>query len=591
MSTWTLIDAAETEKTFAEWGLGGLERKRVNQAADTVSFSAPGTNYDGDPLFTHGDTLKIRRDGVLWFQGRVIRAPRSGEAHAEGMRYVLAGPWWYLEDLVFQQNWKQLSDFGDAGSGLVNIPRSRVVIGQSVDGGKLGGAAQIAEVVNFAIAQGRPLQLGTVEPDADIPFDERRDPSCAEVIRRVLRWTPDAAAYFDYTTTPPTLHVRRRSSLSPVAITVNAGAPVKSVKIAPRHDLQRSVVVLKYEQTQTVDGQDFTQIVADKYPVDVDENAISALTMTLELSGDNASYQRQQITTAPINESDADWWKAKLPWLNTLGTVSISGGARSPDDLPNELLKGTIASWMGKESGMVEVTATLDYERLQDPSAAFDETGNPIVEKKSGVSIVTRVRGTDATSQTFTRLRRFTAGEPIPSGLAQALYESVGTLPFEGALELKEEECGGAAAPGCALQLTGGRSEWASMNAVIQLVDEKVDTGETKIEFGPAKHLGAEDLLGLLRVNRTRLPTYRATERTQGKPSGKAEVDGIDDTPAENASQGSGRTSRLMVVADGDGKVILDAADCSDKELKVRELDICEDGVAKKILVVCSEAY
>lgn len=593
MSTWTLINADAVEKTFADWELGGLERKRINQQSDTVAFTARGAAYDGEPLFEQGETLTIRRDGVTWFQGRVVRVPRLGEAGAETMRYELVGPWWYLEDLVFQQEWKQLSDFADENSVLTGVNRSRVVIGQTVEGAKQSGATQIAEVIAFAIAQGRPLQLGTIEPDADIPWDELKDPSCAEVIRRVLRWTPDAVTYFDYTTTPPTLHVKHRASLPAYTMTVNAGAPVQALKIAPRHDLQRSVVVLKYEQTQTVNNQDFTRLITDHYPAEVDENAIGALTMTLELSGSNASYQQQTITTSPIDENSVTWWKKKLPWLKSVGSVAISGGTCTPDDLPNELLTGTIAGWMGKQSGLVEVKANLSYERLKDPETAFDEALNPKLEVKHSLSIVTKVRGTNATSQTFTRLKRFTPGEPVPVGLAQKLYEAVGLLPYEGVLELKEPEIAGAAAPGRALQLLGGRAEWTSMHAVIQTVTEKIDSGETHIVFGPAKHLGADDLLGLLRVNRVRVPTYRATERKTGKPAGKAEVDGVEEMPAENASPGAGGTSRLMLLASdgGDGKVILDVDDCASKELKIRELDICEDGVAKKIRVLCSETY
>ncbi|MEM8826495.1 MAG: hypothetical protein AAGD40_06170, partial [Pseudomonadota bacterium] len=77
------------------------------------------------------------------------------------------------------------------------------------------------------------------------------------VIRKMLRWTPDAVAYFDYASSPPTLHIRRRASLTAQAVDLAAGA-VESVRLAPRHDLRRSVVVLKYERTDTVDGDDFT---------------------------------------------------------------------------------------------------------------------------------------------------------------------------------------------------------------------------------------------------------------------------------------------------------------------------------------------
>jgi len=58
---------------------------------------------------------------------------------------------------------------------------------------------------------GAPLAVGAVTPDAVAPYMEVLDHSCAEVIRAFLRWTPDATAAFDYTTSPfPTLSIHRR---------------------------------------------------------------------------------------------------------------------------------------------------------------------------------------------------------------------------------------------------------------------------------------------------------------------------------------------------------------------------------------------
>ena len=71
--------------------------------------------------------------------------------------------------------------------------------------------------------------------------------------------------------------------------------------------------------------------------------------------------------------------------------------------------------------------------------------------------------GTNAETQTYSRLTSETAAEPVPEGLAQALYAAVSVLQYDGVLELTEQECSGLGAPGLLLNLSGGRAEWATM--------------------------------------------------------------------------------------------------------------------------------
>jgi len=591
MSTWTLTNEAETERTFAEWGLAGLRRALHSQAADAVTFTAPGRAVEADSLFTHGETLVIKRGGTRWFEGRVTRVPVAGSPDAEDHAYHLAGPWWYLDELVFQQNWRQLSDFGDAGSALENVPRSRVILGLKEDGTRLDSGAQIAAAINYAIAAGRPLQLGTVDPDADVPWDEMQDATCAEVIRKMLRWTPDAVTWFDYATSPPTLHVRRRENLSAQSVALT-GDGVEALRLAPRADLQRSAVVLKFERTDTVDGADFARLYLDTYPAGADEDGIGVLTMTMELGGGRKTYQKQRVVVEPIVEDGVNWWKGKLPWLRDVANLAITNGAVDDDDLPNELVEGTLSEWMEEESGPVEVTAEASYEILADPSQAFHAVSNPVIDKRSRVKLSTRVRGTTATTRTYARLRSFTPGEDPPSGLALQLYEALHPLQHEGRLTLLAAEAGAIAWLGKRLQLTGGRAEWATMSAMVQEVREDIDAGRTELRFGPTPTLGADDLLELVRANRGRRPTFRLAERKEGKPGGGSETEGPETTATDTPDVSGGAPALLAVIdTGGDGRIVLDSADCGDRELRVRELDVCDDGVAKKILVVASEPY
>jgi hypothetical protein len=129
-----------------------------------------------------------------------------------------------------------------------------------------------------------------------------------------------------------------------------------------------------------------------------------------------------------------------------------------------------------------------------------------------------------------------TEAEPAPTGLAQALFDAVGILHYDGMLELTEEECSGIGTPGSLVNLTGGRAEWMTMAAQIQRVEELVDLGKTRLTVGPGKYLGHGDLAELLRINRLRRPSYRLSERTTGSGSGNsAKVQGGEQLPRSDS--------------------------------------------------------
>ena len=65
--------------------------------------------------------------------------------------------------------------------------------------------------------------------------------------------------------------------------------------------------------------------------------------------------------------------------------------------------------------------------------------------------LYTRLIGTDAQTQTYRRLTSETEAEPVPGGLAEAIFAGVGVLQYDGTVELTEEECSGLGAPGSLL--------------------------------------------------------------------------------------------------------------------------------------------
>jgi hypothetical protein len=543
----TIVDANGVEKSVADWGLCELTRERINQMPDLVTFRAEATPSDADPIFAYGSTIRLFQNGTPWFYGRVVEIPGRASAKAEDQFYRVAGPWWYLENLVFQQTWQTTNGIDVT---LIPTNKSRLILSQAVDGTKLATGAAIAEVLAYATARGVPITVGTITPNAIAPYAEALDRSCAEVIRNFLRWTPDAMAAFDYTTTPyPTLSIHLRADAASLTLPAY-GAPISVLDLTPRHDLQAPAVVLKFEQTNDIDNDTFTSLIVQPAPSTATGDELGALVMTLSLEGARATYQKQPVQTAVIPQSDTtpgviDWWKTKFPWLNDFddsdltvvsGTqvVAIENPSAYPgitlSNVPNELLSGSISAWMELNVAPLLVTATLQFTgtATTESSAVFDAMNQRIV--------YTRVMGTNAETQTYSRLTSETEAEPVPTGLAQALYNAVSVLQYDGVLELTEQECSGVAVPGLLLNLSGGRTEWATMAAQIQRVEEMIDLGQTRITVGPAKHLGHPQLTTWLRANRNRRISYRLSERTSGTAKGNAaQVHGGEQSPRSDS--------------------------------------------------------
>jgi hypothetical protein len=529
---WTIIDANGVEQSVADWGLGALTRERVNQAPDVVTFRAESTPSDAAPIFAYGSMITLRQNGTPWFYGRVVEVPGRAAAKMDEQLYRVAGPWWFLENLVFQQIWQITNGTATA---LIPTNKSRIILGQKSDGTKLATGAAIQEVLAYATARGVPITVGAVTPNAIAPYAETLDQSCAQVIRNFLRWTPDAMTAFDYTTQPPTLSIFRRADATTLSLPAY-GAPISGLELTPRYDLQAPAVVLKYEQTNDIGNDTFTSLIIDAAPTTATGDEFGALVMTFDLAGARATYQTQPVVTTPIPQTDSDpgviaWWKTKFAWLADFddgdlqvesGTqsVTISDPANYPDlttsDVPNELLSGSIATWMGLNRAPLLVSATMQFT-----GTPTDES-NEVFGADNTKVLYARVTGTNAETETYSRLTSETEAEPVPAGLAQALYAAVSVLQYDGTIELTEQECSGWGGPGVLLNLTGGRAEWASMQAQIQRVVENIDLGQTKIVVGPARHLNQGELTAWLRANTTRRISFRLKERTTGSASGNA---------------------------------------------------------------------
>lgn len=658
----TLSSGALVDQPFAALGLTRLRRTLLNQGNDRVTFEDDGSAVDGAAQLAYGATVTIKRDLEKWFVGRVVRVSRAGAAGHEGHAYELAGPWWYLQNLVYQQNWKIPTTPTNPASALTDEKRSSLILNLKEDGTTLTTRQQIKDVVDYAIAAGAPIAVTDTDfPALNVSWEEGKDMLCAEVIRRQLRWAPDACLWWDYAAATPTLKCARRAGATAVNFAVVPAAPshkapvraasddnediaaaafvsyggsgalaagdrlllmgqsdpaengiyifdsfgnpllrasdadsaaelnnavvtvdegthagamwvqtetvatidtddvawaqaVAGLAIVERPDLQVPVVSLKFERVDQQDDISWTQTAEDKYPA-VSDAQFGALVMTIPLAGGVVNYQRQKVKTRAIAETSDTWWKKHIAYLNdaTVTGVTIASGAKtdlesSGISLTNELVAGAVPSWLDAYATQARATALLSYTITDATTGAI----TVVKDKPVAVNFIATTSRIQSSSETafkeYKQLVSWVAGETAPTGLAQSLYDALSVLQYEGSVTLEQRDVPSVVHPGHVLHIKQGLAAWATMGAQIQSVDEDVDMGTTRIVIGPAQQLGPQDLLELLRPNRSRHRALTQPTRTTGQARADAVTDGSTRAANHAPSSSSGLFSKLVLV-------------------------------------------
>lgn len=572
MSTWTLQYGVTTQ-TLAAWGLSqDLVLNRFNAAPDVCVVSKPGP-MDATPIFAYGEIVKIYRDGVIWFQGKAQNPERIGVGTAEAVRYKFVGPWWDLEQIVFQQSWKSFLAYTTPGDPTTpptfeNKYSSELFLGQDINLNPLTTAQQITEILTHAIACDANLQIGTIDAGLSIPTYNCRDISCAEAVQMMMRWTPDRIAWFDYTTTPPTIHIRKLSNLTNVTLTVGTDK-IAEMRLTPRYDLQLSAVLLRFKQLNNYDGLIQQVIVEQKYPLVATGLEFGASVHTIELAGYRVVLSKASIKCTAIDAQSGvagtrlDWWKEKLPWLKNglaaggfLTNASVdsatvvdadTGATVSLGTYPRELREGQIAPWMDKLAKRVKIQANVTYDKHDTSGHVFKLLG--ITSAPVSVTVV----ATNATTGDYENIDSFEAGEAVPSGLAQGIYDAMSTLQYEGEIPLADAEIPAGLAMGKKLTIAG--TSLSLSNLLIQSTVEEPHSGRIRLVIGPAKQLGIADLIELHRVNRFRLVYNAPAQRAGTAEGGGANVTLGSTTPGHDVTVEQTPTEVDAVAKDAGGGV------------------------------------
>jgi len=599
MAFWT-AQYGSTTQGFDAWGMSKMHRRRRSCATDTVTFQLPGTAFDISPLpFQWLQPMQIFRNGIPWFYGWVTQPQPRASGKAEAIGYELSGPWYWLEKTIFQQQWMTVDTSGGAVA-TQTTTRSNIIAGQSLNGVKINTGSTMREVLLYAqyAFQGidfpttvtlanlppappanTPFQIGTITPSITIPYFQARDKTCADIVRILMKYSPDAVAWMDYSTSPPTLNITKRSEMAAGAgpggsnrsISVLNGKFASEFNPRPRYDLQVPAVIVKFEQNYSDNGTSYDKVTVDKYPPAVKDNTPRAWVQTIDLVGGQTTSQSEDIKTIPrpVTGTEAfamSWIFYKLPWLKAAINPGAPGSSNpyqydwvniylesisttidphdplneipqtksNPNSVPlpdchtliNELLTANVPDWFQSDleldAAKVVIDTRLRYRGTDQATKLlfWYDPLNPQTPKTDGSGYLPQTtfttKVTNASTQVYSEVTSVSAGEPAPVGFAQSLYEALAPLHFEGELTIVEQECSDPVPIGCVFNTTDGNPDWQTMNALVLSVNEEIDSGTTTVQFGPPLMLGLREIEELFRINLGRLPSFKLDQRTTG---------------------------------------------------------------------------
>lgn len=412
-----------TAATLASLGIESASLSRSSQAEGVLnlSFASLDALTAADP-WPWKTQLTLRRDGAIYFRGWVTTMPRTGTPTEESRSLEIKDAWWMLGRTPYTQEWTSLSMAGSTA--LARSGRAR--LGMSQSGVRETTKDALAQIVAAANEAGLSIVLdATALPDLTPPPIEATNQSCADLIRAVMRWHPDAIAKLVHGESSDTLLIVPRSTATPVTLTVGTPPLAAIPTLTARPDLVKDAVHVIYE----ADARDFQTLASevdeeiitaprrlalfrDVFPVaaPITDDSLVATLPTPQISppAPGSPPHRQPVQTRDLPPSGAfdtaaeKFWLWALGWealgltssdiklpTSTVGDVQahrvrfaydVAGEPPEPPsainpestplwkpasvaDLPRVLVGGQLADWMDVRSADVVCDATIGLRK------------------------------------------------------------------------------------------------------------------------------------------------------------------------------------------------------------------------------------
>lgn len=550
-----------------------LSISRRAGAVSTASWIIDSQPEDA-PLWPFGTAVTVSRaDGPeteILFRGTITNDQPSADPSDESTPYQASDAWWDMDGEIYRQSRKITLSDGTTGNALYG----RSLLGRAADGERMSAAQIISAAIDYAAGIGINIQKGAIDAPVTPPWIETTDKTLSEIIRLALLWQPDAVPWIDHTTSPPTLHVTRRSAMEQTELDF-AGLGQCRVRAFPEQQI--SGCEITYERS----NQHGRTVAVDSAG---DTSALRCARFTIPLEfEDGVRAPRQEIKTVPLGDyTQLGWWQRIFPWLpNDADITEVMIMPTPPEGFTNILVAGTITDWMRDDLGLSASEYTVSC------NAGMEVDGKIFTEKE----LSRKFTLTNASSRRY--VGRFSAGfaEPVPTGVADAFYAAASQLQYGGSIVIEEEECaGGRALMGKAVNVTGARAAWASMKAAVVGVDEDFDSGSTTVTLGPARHLAPQDMIDLLRASRWRhsMQPQNPDDNAASGDEGPADPFG----PEDNRSESPGKLSAITLeTEDATCAAIIDADDLEDDNPAMfREIEYTgADGKTTRAIFLATE--
>ena len=229
MSVWSLKVGATT-RTLAGWGIdfNTMQPQFLSWDADELNFALTKASILEEPPFAYGDAVTLYKDATVWFVGSIVQPSVSASAQSEAQKFTAKNVWDKLENLQWEQEqvtYSAADDFATA----IRQATTRTILGARMGVSaleKISTKNQMTDLLDFAIAEGLPLQYDVDFAGLTPPYEPARELTIAAGMRRMGSWTPDLATRAKYNTTPPTIYIRRRAGAA--TITINLADPAAS---------------------------------------------------------------------------------------------------------------------------------------------------------------------------------------------------------------------------------------------------------------------------------------------------------------------------------------------------------------------------
>jgi hypothetical protein len=381
------------------------------------------------------------------------------------------------------------------------------------------------------------------------PMQAANDITTAEAIRKVLQYVPQSSAWFDCSTTSatggpanedaiplPTFRVNTRNTAQSVTLPLSMGMGTKP-EIERRDDLIPECINYKYRVRSNLNGVSTETMIDDiacpigsitaasgQVPAKFQpyQIGLEGTLGTYDFTGANETIVQLNVQPIPLNNTPATLalWMEYL--ASSLSNSSIVGVDWARDINGNPLPPSlTYASGGAADPRYVYYlvggpapTGLVDPLNPNLPQGVqlklaqafnFTEVTTDASNNKDPVAVKTETKTVDLYCYSMPAggyVTNYVPSELIPAGLANFVYQIETKPQYQGTWTVTEQDITDVCPMGTNLNISGGLPEWETMNAQVQQISYDLIAGTTTLTFGPAKHLGGDDFIQRIRINR-----------------------------------------------------------------------------------------